>query len=67
LAPSDFYLFPKLKPKPRGRCFGSNECVMEVVNEFSEDKNREFYFERLHKMEHWWAKCIDVEGNYFEK
>jgi histone-lysine N-methyltransferase SETMAR len=34
LAPSDFYLFPKLKTKLRGRRFGSNEGVMEIVNEF---------------------------------
>jgi hypothetical protein len=32
LTPTDFYLFPKLKTKLRGRCFGSNEGVMEAVN-----------------------------------
>jgi hypothetical protein len=40
---------------------------MEVVNEFLENKNREFYFIGLHKLEHRWAKCIDVEGDYIEK
>jgi histone-lysine N-methyltransferase SETMAR len=39
LAPSDFYLFPKLKTKRRGRRFGSNEGVMEAVNEFFDDQN----------------------------
>jgi hypothetical protein len=34
LAPSDFYLFPKLKTKLHGRRFGSNEGVIEAVNEF---------------------------------
>lgn len=67
LAPSDFYLFPKLKTKLRGRRFGSNEDVMEAVNQFLEDQNREFYLNGLNKLEHRWTKCIDVEGDYIEK
>jgi hypothetical protein len=67
LPPSDFYLFPKLKTKLRGRRFGSNEGVMEAVNEFFEDQSREFYFEGLNKLEQRWTKCIDVEGDYIEK
>jgi histone-lysine N-methyltransferase SETMAR len=47
LAPSYFYLFPKLKTKRKGRRFGSNGGV----NEFFEDENREFYFEGLNKLE----------------
>jgi hypothetical protein len=38
LAPSDFYLFPKLKTEPRGRRFGNNEGFMDAVNEFFEVK-----------------------------
>jgi hypothetical protein len=34
---------------------------------FFEDQNREFSFEGLDKLEHRWAKCIDVEGDYIEK
>ena len=34
LAPSDFYLFPKLKTNLRGRIFGNNEGVMDAVNEY---------------------------------
>jgi hypothetical protein len=40
---------------------------MEEVNKFFEDQNRELYFEELNKLEHRWAKCIDVEGDYKEK
>jgi hypothetical protein len=36
----DFHLFPKLKTMLRGRRFGSNESVMEAVNEFFQDQNR---------------------------
>jgi hypothetical protein len=64
LAPSDFYLLPKLDTKPRGRHFGSIEGVIEAVNEFLEDQNRKFYFKELKKLEHRWAKCIDVESDY---
>jgi hypothetical protein len=49
LPPSEFYLFPKLKTRLRGRRFGSNEGVMEAVNEFFDDQNRGFFFEVLNK------------------
>jgi hypothetical protein len=38
LATSDFDLFSKLKTKLRGRRFGSNEGVMEAVNELLRTK-----------------------------
>jgi hypothetical protein len=44
LAPIDFFLFPKLKAKVRGKRFGSNKGVTEAVNEVFEDRNREFIF-----------------------
>jgi hypothetical protein len=53
--------------KLRGRCFGSNEGVMEAVNEFFQDQNREIYFEGLLKLEHNLGKYIDEEGDYSEK
>jgi hypothetical protein len=40
---------------------------MEAVNEFFQDKNREFYFEGLNKFEHRWAKSPDIEGDYNER
>jgi hypothetical protein len=40
---------------------------MQAVSEFFEDQNRDFYLEALNKLEHRWAKCIDVEDNYIEK
>jgi hypothetical protein len=67
LALSDFYLFPKLKTKLRSKRFGSNEGFMEAINEFFEDQNSEFYFKGLNKLEHRWAKCIDLEGDYIEQ
>ena len=34
MAYSDFYLFPKLRSHLRGTQYGSNECVIEAVNEY---------------------------------
>ena len=41
LAPSDFFLFPKLKTNPRSRSFESNEGVIVAVNEYLEDHRRD--------------------------
>jgi hypothetical protein len=57
----------RTETKLRGRRFGSNEGVLEAVNESFEDQNREFYFEGLNKLEHRSAKCIDVEGDNIVK
>jgi hypothetical protein len=40
---------------------------MEAVNEFFQDKINSFIFKRLNKLEHKWAKIIDVKGDYIEK
>ena len=51
MALSDFYLFPKLKFHLRGTQFGSNEGVIEAVNEYLGDKEKAFYFEGIRKLE----------------
>ena len=45
LAPSDFFLFPKLKSNLRGRNFGSDEGVINAINEYLWDQDEDFYFE----------------------
>ena len=59
MAPSDFYLFPKLKSHLRGTQYGSNEGVIEAVN-----KEKAFYF---HEPKQRWAKGVDLKGDYIEK
>ena len=44
MAPSDFYLFPKLKSHLRGTQYGSNEDVIAAVNEYLGDQEKAFYF-----------------------
>jgi hypothetical protein len=59
LASSDFYLFPKLKTKLRGRRFESNEDVMKAAMSYLKTKK-----EGLNKLEHRRETFIDVEGDY---
>ena len=66
VASSDFYLYPKLKSYLRGTQYGSNEGVIEAVNEHLGDQERASYFEGIRKFEQRWAKCIALEGDYIE-
>ena len=67
MAPSDFYLFPKLKLHLRGTQYGSNECVIEAVNKFLRDQEKAFYFEGIKRLQQRWAKCIALKVDYIEK
>ena len=50
MAPSDFYLLPKLKSHLRGTQYGSNECAIEAVNEYFWDQEKAFYFKGIRKL-----------------
>ena len=67
MAHSDFYLCPKLKSHLSGTQYGSNEVVMEAVNEYLGDQENVFYFEGIRTLEQRWAKCIALKGDYIEK
>ena len=67
MAPSDFYLFPKLKSHLCGTQYGSNEGVIEAVNEYLGDQEKASYFEGIRKLERRWAKCIALKGDYIEQ
>ena len=67
MAPSDFYLSPKLKSNLRGTQFGSNEGVIAAVNEYLEDQVNDFYLEGVSTLEQRWTKCIALKGVYIEK
>ena len=67
LAPSDFYLFPKLKSHIRGRHFESDDDVIKAVESYLKDQNEAFYHEGIGMLEHRWTKCIEVKGDYVEK
>ena len=67
MAPSDFYLFPKLKSHHRGAQYESNEGINEAVNVYLGDQEKAFYFEGIRKLEQTWNWCIALKGDYIEK
>ena len=44
MAPSDFYLFPKLKSHLRCTQYGSNEGFIETVNDYLGDQEKDLLF-----------------------
>jgi [histone H3]-lysine36 N-dimethyltransferase SETMAR len=67
LAPSDFFLFPKLKEQLRGTRFLNDEEVIEVVNDWLGEQGKQFYFQCFQALQHRYEKCIRLSGDYVEK
>ena len=67
LAPSDFYLFRHLKEHLRGHRFLSKEDVKASVTEFLDKKPPNFFKSAFEDLETRWKKCVEKDGNYFEK
>lgn len=67
LAPSDFYLFPKLKEHLRGSQHTCDNDVIEAVEEFLADQDTAFYQTGIEMLQKRWTKCIEVHGDYVEK
>ena len=55
LAPLDFCLFPDLKTNLCGRNFGSNEGIIDIVDGYLGDQEKD-YFEGISKLEQHWRK-----------
>ena len=67
LAPSDYYLFPKLKKELCGRHFDTDDDVIGAVNQFLEDQSPDFYKAGISMLYNRWTKCVDLQGDYVEK
>lgn len=67
LAPSDFFLFGKLKSHLRGTSFDSVADVKVAVNEWLNGQSVAFYRDGIKKLMKRWQKCIDIKGDYVEK
>lgn len=67
LAPSDFYLFPRLKEHLRGKKFDDDSEVMTAVEAFLEGQDKEFFSKGIMGLQKRWTKCIDLLGDYVEK
>lgn len=67
LAPCDFFLFPKLKMALKGRRFYTrNDIIEKSKSELLAIPKRD-YKKCFLSWEKRWHKCIDAEGDYFEK
>ncbi|KAJ2953508.1 hypothetical protein O0L34_g1107 [Tuta absoluta] len=50
LAPSDYYLSPKLKKELRRKKFSSNEEVKDAVSAYFSGQDKTFFYEGIHKL-----------------
>jgi len=67
LAPSDFYLFPKLKLFLAGQRFSSNHDATAAVDGYFADLTKNHYRDEIMALELRWNKCISLKGDYVEK
>ena len=66
LAPSDFWLFPKLKEKLKGCRYETIEEMKEAVTKVIDTPTQEDFHGALQKLLERYNKCIAAGGDYFE-
>jgi len=67
LAPSDFYLLPKLKFFLAGQRFSSEQEGIGAVVGYFADLTKNRYRDGIIALDHHWNKCISLKGDYVEK
>lgn len=67
LAPSDFFLFPKLKENIKGVHWESISSVESAVLNWFSAQNPAFFRDGLERWRHRMEKCLTVDGSYVEK
>ena len=67
LAPSDFYIFPKLKLFLADQRFSSNQEAIAAVEGYFADLTKNLYRNGIMALGHRWNKCISLKGDYVEK
>ena len=66
LAPSDYFLFPKLKESLRGQKFDSDTDVIGAVNAFFEGQDKSWYNSGISLLEKRWSKCVALKSDYVD-
>ena len=66
LAPSDFFLFSKLKKELRGQRYDDDDELMLAVEGFCKGHDSAFYREGLEALPRRWTKYIESKGDYVE-
>lgn len=67
LAPSDFYLFPKMKKELRGKKFRDDDEVKSAISAYFDAQDKTYFFDGINKLYARSQKCIRVKGEYIEK
>ncbi|GFR71361.1 histone-lysine N-methyltransferase SETMAR [Elysia marginata] len=67
LAPSEFYLFPKLKDHLRGNHYGGDEDVEAAVRHWFRQKCVDFFTDGMRQLVRRWQLFVDRDGDYVEK
>jgi len=66
LAPSDFYLFGRLKSDLQGMRFTDDDDTIQTVREWIRRQPQAFFEKGIRMLPERWKKCVDSGGEYAE-
>jgi hypothetical protein len=66
LPPCEFFLFPKMKLKLKGRRFGIIEQIQTESQRVLDTLTEKDFQETFQKWRRRWDRCLHAGGNYFE-
>ena len=66
LAPADFFLFPRMKLKLKGRRFVTISEIQSESQRVLDSLTNEDFHTAFQEWQNRWTRCIDAERNYFE-
>lgn len=67
LAPSDFFLFSKLKKELRGRRYDEISDVTQATEAYFNRQEKKFFLDGILSLKSRFEKCIELKGQYVEK
>jgi hypothetical protein len=66
MAPCDYFLFPRMKLKLKGRLFDKIEEIQAESLRVLDNLTEKNFQEAFQKLRRWRGRCIHAGGNYFE-
>jgi hypothetical protein len=66
LSPCDFFLFPKMKLKLKGRLFDTIEEILIESQRVLDTVTEKYFQEAFQNRRRRWDRCLHAGGNYFE-
>lgn len=67
LAPSDYFLFSKLKSDLRGKKFNNDEEIKQAVYDHFDSKDSAYFYSGIEALIRRSEKCVAIKGEYIEK